>query len=205
MRLPFFRTEEAALAGVQEKMSVTVKERYETEISRELEKELSIKNKMAIPRVEKVVINMGTGDLIKNKEGLESASNDLAMIVGQKPSVRPAKLSVAGFSIREGMPVGLSATLRGRKMYDFLEKLFSIVLPRLRDFRGLPLKSFDKNGNYTIGIAEHTVFPEIDVSKSASTRGLEVTIVTSTEKTEEAKRLLSLMGMPLEKASEKGK
>jgi large subunit ribosomal protein L5 len=184
---------------------INLKDRYKTEISKKLEKELDIKNKMAIPKVEKVVINMGTGDLVKNKEGSKSAMADLTMIIGQKPSVRPAKISVAGFNVREGMPVGLSATLRGQKMYDFLEKLFTIVLPRLRDFRGLSLKSFDKNGNYTIGIVEHTVFPEVDINKSAAARGLEVTIVTSTKDVEESKKLLILMGMPLEKEEESKK
>ena len=182
-----------------------LKDRYETEISKKLEKELGIKNKMAMPKVEKVVVNMGTGDLVKNKEGLKSAMADLTMIIGQKPSVRPAKISVAGFNIREGMPVGLSATLRGKRMYDFLEKLFTIVLPRLRDFRGLSLKSFDKNGNYTIGIVEHTVFPEIDINKSSAPRGLEVTIVTNTKNIEESKKMLTLMGMPLEKEEESEK
>jgi len=184
---------------------INLKDRYKTEISKELEKELGIKNKMAIPKVEKVVINMGTGDLVKNKEGSKSIMVDLAMIIGQKPSVRPAKISVAGFNVREGMPVGLSATLRGQKMYDFLEKLFTIVLPRLRDFRGLSLKSFDNNGNYTIGIVEHTVFPEVDINKSAAARGLEVTIVTNTKDVEESKKLLILMGMPLEKEEESKK
>jgi len=179
--------------------------RYKTEISKELEKELGIKNKMAIPKVEKIVINMGIADLAKNKEGLKSAKADLAMIIGQKPSVRPAKISVAGFNVREGMPVGLSATLRGNKMYDFLEKLFTIVLPRLRDFRGLSLKSFDNNGNYTIGIVEHTVFPEVDINKSAAARGLEITIVTNTNDVEESKKMLILMGMPLEKEEESEK
>ncbi len=188
---------------IQNNMShINLKDRYETEISKELEKELGIKNRMAVPKVEKVVINMGTGDLVKNKEGSKSTMADLTMIIGQKPSVRPAKISVAGFNVREGMPVGLSATLRGQKMYDFLEKLFTIVLPRLRDFRGLSLKSFDKNGNYTIGIVEHTVFPEVDINKSAAARGLEVTIVTNTKDVEESKKLLILMGMPLEKEEE---
>lgn len=185
---------------IQNKMiHINLKDRYNTEISKELEKELGIKNKMAIPKVKKVVINMGIGDLVKNKEGSKSTKADLAMIIGQKPSVRQAKISVAGFNVREGMPVGLSGTLRGSKMYDFLEKLFTIVLPRLRDFRGLSLKSFDKNGNYTIGIVDHTVFPEIDINKSAAARGLEVTIVTNTNSVEESKKMLILMGMPLEK------
>ncbi len=184
---------------------VNLKEKYETEISKQLEKELSIKNKMAIPRVEKVVVNMGIGDLVKNKEGTKAIKADLAMIIGQKPSVRAAKISVAGFNVREGMPVGLAATLRGQRMYDFLERLFTIVLPRLRDFRGLSQKSFDGSGNYTMGIVEHTVFPEIDINKSGAPRGLEITIVTNTQDMEESKKLLILMGMPLEKGEESEK
>ncbi|MBU0572547.1 50S ribosomal protein L5 [Patescibacteria group bacterium] len=184
---------------------ISLKDRYETEISKKLEKELGIKNKMAIPRVEKVVVNMGIGDLVKNKEGSKSIMADLATIIGQKPSVRPAKISVAGFNVREGMPVGLSATLRGKRMYDFLEKLFTIVLPRLRDFRGLSLKSFDGSGNYTMGIVEHIVFPEIDINKAGAPRGLEVTIVTNTNDIEESKKMLILMGMPLEKEEESEK
>ena len=184
---------------------INLKELYETEISKKLEKELGIKNKMAIPKVEKVVINMGIGDLVKNKEGTKSIKADLAMIIGQKPSVRAAKISVAGFNVREGMPVGLSATLRGKRMYDFLERLFTIVLPRLRDFRGLSLKSFDGSGNYTMGIVEHTVFPEIDINKAGTPRGLEITIVTNAKDVEESKKLLILMGMPLEKEEESEK
>lgn len=191
---------------IQSNMSyISLKDRYETEISKKLEKELGIKNKMAIPRVEKVVVNMGIGDLVKNKEGSKSIMADLATIIGQKPSVRPAKISVAGFNVREGMPVGLSATLRGKRMYDFLEKLFTIVLPRLRDFRGLSLKSFDGSGNYTMGIVEHIVFPEIDINKAGAPRGLEVTIVTNTNDIEESKKMLILMGMPLEKEEESEK
>lgn len=181
------------------KMTKTLKQRYETEIVDKLAKDLGIDNKMAVPRVIKVVINMGVGELAKNKEGLKAATADLAIITGQKPSIRQAKISVAGFNIREGMPIGLATTLRGARMYDFLEKLFSIVLPRLRDFRGLSLKSFDKSGNYTIGIAEHTVFPEIDVAKSGGPRGLEATIVTNTDDVEKSKKLLELMGMPFQK------
>ena len=176
-----------------------LKGKYETEISKKLAKELDIKNKMAIPKVDKVVVNTGIGDLSKNKEGRESIMADLATITGQKPSIRSAKISVAGFNLREGMPVGLSVTLRGKRMYDFLERLFAIVLPRLRDFRGLSLKSFDKGGNYTIGITEHTVFPEINVGKTAGIRGLEITIVTNTDNVEESKKLLELMGMPFAK------
>lgn len=175
-----------------------LKEKYEKEIQDKLASEFSIKNKMALPKITKVVINTGIGDVIKNKEALKQAKEDLAKITGQTPSVREAKHAVASFSLRAGMPVGLKVTLRGRRMYDFLDRLFSVVLPRLRDFRGLSLKSFDQGGNYTLGIEEHTVFPEIDLA-NFSTRGLEVTIVTNTKDKKKAKRLLELMGMPFEK------
>lgn len=175
-----------------------LKEKYEKEVVAQLLKELGVKNRMAAPRVVKVIVNMGTGDALKNKELLAQAKLDLAKITGQAPSVRPAKAAVASFSIRRGMPVGLKVTLRGEKMYDFLDKLFSIVLPRLRDFRGVSLKSFDKEGNYTIGISEHSVFPEVDIGKLRA-RGLEVTIVTSADDVEKSRRLLELLGMPFEK------
>lgn len=175
-----------------------LKEKYEKEILPHLMKEFSIKNKMAAPRVEKVIVNTGVGDAMNDKGKMEQVVKDMAQITGQKPATRQAKISVAGFSLRRGMPVGLKVTLRGSRMYDFLEKLFSIVLPRLRDFRGVPLKSFDKEGNYTLGIVEHTVFPEIDLAKSAS-RGLEITIVTNTKDPKESKELLARLGMPFEK------
>lgn len=183
-------------------MNKTLKEKYEKEVIPVLMKEFGIKNRMAAPRVEKVVVNAGVGDLSKNKEGREQVAKDLATITGQLPSTRPAKVSVAGFGIRTGMPVGMKITLRGTKMYVFLEKLFSIVLPRLRDFRGVSLKSFDKQGNYTLGISDHTVFPEIDTSKVSSSRGLEITIATNTKEKKSAKRLLELLGMPFEKEEE---
>ena len=175
-----------------------LKEKYEKEVQDKLTSEFSIKNKMSLPKITKVVVNTGIGDVIKNKEALKQAKEDLAKITGQAPSVRKAKHAVASFSLRVGMPVGLKVTLRGRRMYDFLDRLFSVVLPRLRDFRGLSLKSFDQGGNYTLGIEEHTVFPEIDLTKSGN-RGLEVTIVTNTKDKKKAKRLLELMGMPFEK------
>lgn len=175
-----------------------LKEKYEKEVKVELSKEFGIKNKMAIPRLVKVVVNMGVGDTLKNKEMLANVINDLAFITGQKPQIRPAKISVASFGIRRGMSVGLKVTLRKEKMYVFLDKLFSIVFPRLRDFRGLSENSFDNSGNYTIGIAESSVFPELDTSKS-QVRGLEVTIVCSSKEKNISKRLLELLGMPFEK------
>ena len=150
------------------------------------------------PSCKKVIVNMGIGEHMKNKERREQLIGDLAAITGQKPSVRDAKVSVASFGLRRGQPVGLKVTLRGRRMYDFLEKLFSVVLPRIRDFRGVSLKSFDKHGNYTLGIAEHVVFPEIDLAKGQP-HGLEITIVTDTDEKDLSLALLTKLGMPFEK------
>jgi len=174
-------------------------ETYNKEIKKVLAKELGIKNVMMIPKLEKIVINTGTGDAIKNKEAGSKMAQDLAAITGQRPKVTKARVSIAGFNVRSGMNVGMVVTLRGKRMYDFFEKLVKIVLPRLRDFRGVPVKSFDQSGNYTIGIAEHTVFPEIDLAKVDKPRGLEITFVTSTKDNKQAKKLLELLGMPFEK------
>jgi large subunit ribosomal protein L5 len=174
-------------------------EKYQKEVAPKLKEEFAIENKMAIPKIEKVVVNMGVGEMIKNKELGPALSKDLAAITGQKPSTRLAKVSIATFGLRRGMPVGLTVTLRGVRMYDFLDKLFSIVLPRLRDFRGVSNKSFDASGNYTLGLTEHTVFPEVDVTKVSTPRGLEISIVTNAKEKEKAKRLLALMGMPFAK------
>ena len=176
----------------------SLKQKYEEEISPELIKEFKIKNKMAAPKIEKVVINTGIGDIMSDKGKIEKAKEELAAITGQMPSVRQAKVSVASFGIRAGNPVGLAITLRGEKMYSFLNKLFSIVLPRLRDFRGLPIDSFDKFGNYTIGIREHTVFPEVDLGNTTP-RGMQVTIVTNTDSNERAFELLKKLGLPFKK------
>lgn len=178
---------------------MSLKEKYNKEISPVLEKEFDIKNKMAIPRIKKIVVNMGVGDLSKEKTAREALAKDMATITGQTPSERLAKLSIATFGIRAGMPVGLTSTLRGARMYDFLEKLNSIALPRLRDFRGISLKGFDKSGNYTLGLSEHTIFPEIDLAKVTKSWGIQITIVTNAGNPERAKRLLELMGMPFEK------
>lgn len=176
-----------------------LKEKFEKEIMPVLAKELGVKSIMAIPKVEKVIVNVGIGEIAKNKETLAATIRDLATITGQKPSTRKAKVSVASFGVREGMPVGLKVTLRGVRMYHFLDKLFSIVLPRLRDFRGLKLTAFDKFGNYTIGFEEHTLFPEIDITKVSKVFGLEVSIVTTAGSVEKGKRLLELLGMPFVK------
>ncbi len=175
-----------------------LKQKYQDEILPELKKDLDINNVNAVPRLEKVVVNIGMGDMSKNKEFSAQAKADLSAITGQAPSVRQAHISVASFAIRRGMPVGLKVTLRGERMYAFLDKLITIVLPRLRDFRGIPTKGFDKSGNYTLGMIEHTVFPEIDIAKSKPF-GFEMTVVTSAKDAGQARRLLELVGMPFEK------
>jgi large subunit ribosomal protein L5 len=185
-----------------------LQEKYEKEVKAKMKEEFGIPNDLATPKVLKIVVNMGVGEIAKNESQLESLKRDLATITGQMPSIRKAKVSIASFSLREGMPVGLSVTLRGEKMYSFMDRLFSIALPRLRDFRGVPVKSFDKGGNYTLGFSEHTVFPEIDTTKSASPHGMEATIVTnagsigdSAEAVVKSKRLLELLGCPFEKST----
>lgn len=180
-----------------------LQEKFEKEIKVTLAKEFAIGNVLAIPKVTKVVVNMGVGAAAKNQQQMDGLKRDLAVITGQAPSVRSAKVSIASFNLRAGMPVGLSVTLRGERMYSFLDRLFSISLPRLRDFRGISLKSFDRMGNYTLGFEEHTVFPEVDPSKAALAHGLEITIVTSANDIEKSKRLLELLGCPFVKEETK--
>lgn len=175
-----------------------LQERYEKEIVGQLAREFGIQNKMAIPRVTKVVVNTGVGSLVKNKEALEAFKKDLAAITGQQPAFKKAKISVASFSLRRGMVAGMAVTLRKERMYSFLDRLFSFVLPRLRDFRGVPVTSFDKAGNYTLGIEEHTVFPEVDIAKG-SPHGLEITIVVKAKNLRQSQRLLTLLGLPFAK------
>src|SRR3972149_8800773 len=158
-------------------MKSQIFEKYQKEVAPKLAAEFGIKNKMAIPHIDKVVLNVGIGEIAKSKESLALAKKDLAEITGQIPSIRPAKISVATFGIRIGMPVGLSVTLRGEHMYAFLQRLISITLPRFRDFRGVPAKSFDESGNYTLGLEEYSVFPEVNLSKPHAIKGLEITIV----------------------------
>lgn len=177
----------------------SLEEKYKKEIVSQLMKELGVKNALAVPRIEKVVINVGIKEGVSDKAAVKSASQALAVITGQKPRIARAKKSVAGFKLREGDPIGLVVTLRRRRMYDFLEKLFKIVFPRLRDFQGLPTEAFDGHGNYTLGIPEQTVFPEVDYAKIDKVRGLEITIVTNTNSDEQGKKLLDLLGMPFKK------
>lgn len=190
------------IARRRESKMIRLKQKYKKEVAPKLMKEFGIKNKLAVPRITKVVVNSGIGSLSRDKAARESMIEELAAITGHRPSVQPARLSVAGFGIRDKMPVGLKVTLRRDRMWNFFDKLVSIVLPRLRDFRGTSLKSFDKEGNYNIGIVEHTVFPEIDLGKVSNVRGLQITIVTSTKDIKKAKRLLALLGMPFEKEEE---
>jgi len=181
------------------KLQSRLEEKYKGEVSDQLRAEFDIKNKLGVPRILKVVVNSGIGEATKNKELIQTVLGDMAAICGQKPSVQKARVSVASFGVREGQPVGLRVTLRGRRMYDFLDKLISITLPRLRDFRGVSVKSFDGFGNYTLGLSEHSVFPEIDLAKVTKPFGFEITIVTSTNDRKRAFRLLELIGFPFEK------
>ncbi len=179
--------------------STNLKEKYQQQIAPKLAQELGLENPLAAPKMEKIIINVGLSEAMEDKKVLETVSNDLATITGQKPKVAKARQSIAGFKLRAGQPVGLMVTLRGQRMYDFFEKLVKVVLPRLRDFQGVSLKSFDGRGNYSLGIPEQIVFPEIDYAKIDKVRSLEVTVVTNTQTDEEAKRLLELLGMPFEK------
>lgn len=176
---------------------------YQQDIAPKLASEFQLKNLMAVPKVKKVVINTGIGLARDSEEDQKRVLEELGLIAGQKPNLRQARKSIAGFGIRRGQVIGAAVTLRGRKMYDFLQKLFNIVLPRLRDFRGVSKKSFDTSGNYTLGMTEHTVFPEIDLGKVNKVLSLEVTIVTSTRDREKAERLLEELGMPFEKKGDK--
>ncbi len=176
-------------------------ERYRKEVMPALRERFGYKNVMQIPKVEKVVVNIGLGEAIQNAKALDAASRDLAVITGQKPLVTRARKSIATFKLRKGMPIGLKVTLRGRRMYDFLDRLFNIALPRVRDFRGVSPDAFDGRGNYSLGLREQLIFPEIDYDQVDRVRGLEVTIVTTAETDEEARELLRLLGMPFRRSS----
>ena len=173
-----------------------LKEKYEKEIVPALTETFGYQNRMQVPALEKIVLNIGLGEAIKNVKLLDSAADDLTLIAGQKPVITKAKKSIAAFKLREGMPIGCMVTLRREKMYDFLEKLVNITLPRVRDFRGISGKAFDGRGNYSLGIKEHIIFPEIDYDKTDSIKGLNVSIVTTAKTDKEGKELLKLMGMP---------
>ncbi|MGI6278396.1 MAG: 50S ribosomal protein L5 [Patescibacteria group bacterium] len=174
-------------------------QKYKKEAAPFLKKELGLDNDMAVPKVCKVVVNMGIAADSDNKEALKRAKESLFLITGQKPKVNQAKKSISGFSLRKGAPIGLSVTLRKRYLGDFLDKLFHLVLPQVKDFKGLPLSAFDGHGNYTIGLKENTLFPEVDYDKIDRPRSLEVTIVTNTDSDKGARALLKFMGAPFEK------
>ncbi len=176
-----------------------LKETYNASIVPAMMKKFDYKNVMQAPRLEKVVINMGMGDIKDNPKGLDSALEELAIISGQKPVVTQAKRSVANFKLREGMKIGAKVTLRGERMYEFVDKLISIAIPRVRDFRGLPANSFDGRGNFAMGFKEQLVFPEINYDKVEKLRGMDICIVTTAKTDEEARELLTLMGMPFAK------
>lgn len=171
-------------------------EKYLKEVAPALMKELNVKNPMAVPRLHKVVINMGVGEATQNAKVLDPAVNELGQITGQKPVVTRAKKSIAAFKVREGMPIGAMVTLRGDRMYEFLDRLMNIALPRVRDFRGVSTKSFDGRGNYTLGLRDQLIFPEIDYAKVDKMKGMNVTIVTTAEDDNGARALLKHMGMP---------
>jgi large subunit ribosomal protein L5 len=176
-----------------------MRKRYQDEVAPKLAKEFSLDNPMAIPRVEKVSLNMGLGEAIQNIKILDDAVVELAALAGQKPTITRAQKSIASFKLREGMPIGARVTLRGEVMWDFLDRLITVALPRVRDFRGVPNRSFDGRGNYTLGIKEHTIFPEIDLNKVANVKGMNITIVTTAGNDERAKFLLRELGMPFAK------
>ena len=172
-------------------------ERYRSEIVPALTKDFTYGNRLQVPRVAKIIVNVGLGEALKNAKAIDAATGDLATITGQKPVVTRARKSIAQFRLRAGNPIGAFVTLRGERMWDFLDRLISVALPRIRDFRGLPGKSFDGRGNFTIGLREQLVFPEVDYDKIDRLRGLEITIVTSARNDEEGRRLLEYLGMPI--------
>lgn len=173
-----------------------LKEKYIKEIAPALKKEFSFTNSMQIPKLSKVVVNIGVGEAVQDIKELDSATGDLSIVTGQKPIIRRARKSISNFKLRAGMPVGCMVTLRGERMYEFVDRLLNFAIPRIRDFRGVPGRSFDGRGNYTLGIKEQLIFPEIDFDKIDKTRGMDITFVTTTNKDEESKALLRALGMP---------
>jgi large subunit ribosomal protein L5 len=176
-----------------------MKERYQTEMVPALKETLNLENTMQVPQVKKVVINIGMGEALDNPKALDAAVNDLSLIAGQKPVLTIARTNIANFKLREGRAIGVKVTLRGERMWAFLDRLMNIVLPRVRDFRGVPRDAFDGRGNYTLGLREQLIFPEIEYDKIDKIRGMEITIVTSATNDEQAARLLEMLGMPFRK------
>lgn len=180
-------------------MMNALKQKYIDEIIPSMTEKFKYKSVMQVPTIDKIVINMGVGDAVQNSKALDSAVEELSLISGQKPVITRAKNSIAGFRLREGMPIGAKVTLRGERMYEFLQKLISVSLPRVRDFRGVSNKAFDGRGNYTLGVKEQLIFPEIDYDKVNKVRGMDVVIVTTSNTDEEARELLAQLGMPFQK------
>jgi len=180
-------------------MSHFMKERYTNEIAPALKKALNLDNVMQVPRIEKVVVNIGVGEALDNAKALDAAVGDLVQITGQKPVIQKARKSIANFKLREGRAIGVKVTLRGERMWSFLDRLMNVALPRVRDFRGISANSFDGRGNYTLGLREQLVFPEIDYDKIDKIRGLEISIVTTARNDDESRQLLQLLGMPFRK------
>ena len=173
-----------------------LKDKYRAEIAPALKERFEIENPMRIPGLEKIVVNMGVGEAVVNSRAMDGAVADLARITGQKPQIRRARKSIAGFKIREGMPIGARVTLRNERMWEFFDRFVSVALPRVRDFRGISPRSFDGRGNYAVGLREQIIFPEISYDSIDATRGLDVAVVTTTDSDEEARELLRLLGMP---------
>ncbi len=173
-----------------------LRERFQQELVPALMKDLSLENVMQVPHVQKIVVNIGMGEAIQNAKTLDAAVNDLTQIVGQKPVITKAKKSIAAFKVREGMPIGVMVTLRQDRMYEFIDRLVNIALPRVRDFQGVPTKAFDGHGNYTLGLREQLIFPEIEYDRIDKLRGMEIVFVTSAKTDAHARRLLELLGMP---------
>src|ERR687883_920582 len=183
-------------APTAEKTTPRLKERYRNEIAGKLREQFSYRNPMQVPRLVKIVVNMGVGEAARDAKLIDGAMRDLATITGQKPQLRRATRSIAQFKLREGMPIGAKVTLRGDRMWEFLDRLLSIALPRIRDFRGLDGRKLDGNGNYTIGVTEQLIFPEIDYDKVVKVRGMDITIVTTAKNDEDGRALLRALGFP---------
>ncbi|MGN7765578.1 MULTISPECIES: 50S ribosomal protein L5 [Paenibacillus] len=180
-------------------MAARMKERFLNEITPALMQKFNYTTVMQVPKIEKIVINMGVGDAVQNSKVLDAAVNDMQLIAGQKPVITKAKKSIAGFKLRENMPIGVKVTLRGDRMYYFLDKLLNVTLPRVRDFRGVSTKSFDGRGNYTLGLKDQLIFPEIEYDKVDKARGMDIVIVTTAKTDEESRELLTQLGMPFTK------
>ncbi|HCX0302941.1 TPA: 50S ribosomal protein L5 [Staphylococcus aureus] len=176
-----------------------LKEKFNIEVTENLMKKFNYSSVMEVPKIDKIVVNMGVGDAVQNSKVLDNAIEELELITGQKPLVTKAKKSIATFRLREGMPIGAKVTLRGERMYEFLDKLISVSLPRVRDFQGVSKKAFDGRGNYTLGVKEQLIFPEIDYDKVSKVRGMDIVIVTTANTDEEARELLANFGMPFRK------